>query len=297
VDIQRQLPAGFLLNLGYNGSKGTRLDTERAIQIGNNQPFTYESSAGNSVFHGASVRFRKRMSHGIGFSATYIYSKSIDDASSIGGGGSVVAQNPFDIAADRGLSSFDQRHKFTGNWNYDLPFGENHRFAQKGALSHVLDGWQWSGNFSIASGLYFTPRVLGNSVDINRGVSGSLRANVTGEPVSLSSPTTLEWFNTAAFCAPALASTSTCANPSGTSFGDAGRNIIEGPGQISLDMSFGKTITIKESRALELRLQAANVFNFINFSSINTVVNSLTFGEVTSAAATRRITMIARFRF
>ena len=297
VDIQRQLPAGILLNVGYNGSKGTRLDTERAIQIPGVQPFTYESSAGNSVFHAGSIRVRKRLAHGIGLSGTYVYSKSIDDASSIGGGGGVVAQNPFDIAADRGLSSFDQRHKFTGNWIVDLPFGENQRFAQKGPLAHILDSWQWSGNFTIASGLYFTPRVLGNSVDINRGVSGSLRANVTGEPVSLSDPTALEWFNTAAFCGPALTSTASCVNSRGTSFGDAGRNIIQGPGQVSLDMSLSKTITIKESRALELRFQAANVFNIVQFSSINTVVNSLTFGEVTSAAATRRITMIARFRF
>jgi trimeric autotransporter adhesin len=300
VDIQRQLRGGVLLNIGYNGSKGTRLDTERAIEINGVQPFTYESSAGNSVFHAGSIRVRKRLAHGIGLSGTYIYSKSIDDASTVGGGGGVVAQNPFDIAADRGLSTFDQRHKFTGNFIVDLPFGENKRFAQKGALSHVLDGWQWSGNFTIASGLYFSPRVLGNSVDIDRGVTGSLRANVTGAPVSLGDPTAQEWFNTAAFCAPASnfsGSTSTCVNPSGTLFGDAGRDIIEGPGQVSLDMSLSKTITIKETRALELRFQAANVFNIVQYTSINTIVNSQTFGEVTSAAATRRITLLARFRF
>ncbi len=68
------------------------------------------------MFHAGSVRIRKRLAKGISLNATYIYSKSIDDASSIGGGGVVVAQNPFDISADRGLSSFDQRHKFTGNW-------------------------------------------------------------------------------------------------------------------------------------------------------------------------------------
>jgi hypothetical protein len=301
LDVQRTLPGGFLLNGGYNGSKGTRLDIQRAITITGLQPFIYESSAGNSVFHAGSVRIRKRLAHGVAFSANYTYSKSIDDASSIGGGGVVVAQNPLDIAADRGLSSFDQRHKFTGNWIYDLPFGENKRFATKGFWSHVLDGWQWSGDFTITSGLPFTARVLGNSLDINRGVSGSLRANVTGAPISLSNPTTAEWFNTAAFCSPSQTFGSTpagtCSNPNGTSFGDAGRNIIEGPGQVIVDMSFGKTITIKESRALELRFQAANVFNFVNYSSINTIVNSLTFGQVTSAAATRRMTVIARFRF
>jgi hypothetical protein len=303
LDIQRQLPGSVVMNLDYNGSKGTRLDVERAITITGVQPFIYESSAGNSVYNSASIRLRRRMAHGIAVSGSYTYSKSIDDASSIGGGGTVVTQNPFDIAADRGLSSFDQRHKFTGNWVYELPFGENHKFAQRGPLSHILDGWQWSGDFTIGSGLYFTPRVLGNSVDISRGVSGSLRANATGAPVSLSNPTTREWFNTAAFCSPATAgsstpaSGSTCANPNGTSFGDAGRNIIEGPGQITFNMSLNKIITIKESRALEFRIQAANIFNTAHFAAINTVVNSLTYGEVTSVGNMRRVTMLARFRF
>jgi hypothetical protein len=303
LDLQRQLPAGVVLNLDYNGSKGTRLDVQRAITIPGVQPFTYESSAANSVFHSGSLRLRKRMAHGIAVSGTYAYSKSLDDASSIGGGGTVVAQNPFAIAADRALSSFDLRHKFSGNWIYELPFGENHRFAQRGLLSHILDGWQWSGDFTIGSGLYFTPRVLGNSLDISRGVSGSLRANATGAPVSLPSPTTLEWFNTAAFCSPASTfaaapgSAGPCANPTGSSFGDAGRNIIQGPGQITFDMNISKTITVKESRALELRIQAANVFNTAHFTGLNTIVNSLTYGEVTSVGNMRRVTLLARFRF
>jgi trimeric autotransporter adhesin len=301
VDLQRELRGGVVMNVDYNGSKGTRLDTERAILISGLQPFTYESSAGNSVFHAGSIRFRKRLAKGIGLSATYIYSKSIDDASSIGGGGVVVAQNPFDIAADRGLSSFDQRHKFTGNWIYDLPFGENRRFAQKGALSHILAGWQWSGNFTVASGLPFTVRVLGGALDIQRGVSGSLRANVVpGESLHQSDPTTKEWFNTAAFCQPETTTsnpTPTCLNPSDSTFGDAGRNILEGPGQVTLDMSLNKTIQIKEYRALDLRITASNIFNMVNFSSLGTAVNSITFGEVTGVGNMRRVTVQARFRF
>lgn len=302
LDIQRQLRGGIVLNVDYNGSKGTRLDVERAITISGIQPFIYESSAGNSVYHAASVRVRKRLAHGVAISGSYTYSKSIDDASSIGGGGSVVAQNPFDIAADRGLSSFDQRHKVSGNWIYELPFGENHKFFQKGALSHILSAWQWSGDFTVASGLPFTPRVLGNSVDINRGVSGSLRANVTGAPVALGNPTTAEWFNTAAFCAPASGfgtpgAVNACTNPNGTAFGDAGRNIITGPPQYTFDMNLSKSIQIKESRALEIRVQAANIFNTPYFSAINTVVNSLTYGQVTSVGSMRRITLLTRFRF
>src|SRR5690242_4496567 len=294
LNVQQQIPNGFLLNVGYNGSKGTRLDVERAIVVAGAQPFLYESSAANSVLHAGSISIRKRMSKGIGFGATYVYSKSIDDASSIGGGGSVVSQDPFDIAADRGLSSFDQRHKFNGNWIYELPFGDGRRFAQKGAASHILSGWVWSGNFSVGSGFYFTPRVLGGTVDISRGVSGSLRANsVAGLAVSLGDPTTAEWFNTAAFCAPGV----NCVNPAGSAFGDAGRNIIEGPAQFSLNMAASKTIQINEMRALELRVQANNVFNTVYFTSINTTVNSLTFGQVTGAGGMRRLTLVARFRF
>ena len=301
LDIQRELRGGIVMNFDYNGSKGTRLDTERALLISGSQPFTYESSEGDSVFHSASIRFRKRMGKGIGISATYIYSKSIDDASSIGGGGVVVAQNPFDIEADRGLSSFDQRHKFTGNWTYDLPFGENRRFLQKGTISHALAGWQWSGSFTVASGLPFTVRVLGGTPDIERGVSGSLRANLLpGESLYVANPTTKEWFNTAAFCQPETTvgnPGATCVNPGDSQFGDAGRNILEGPGQVSLNMSLNKTITIKEYRSLDLRITANNVFNTVYFTSLGTAVNSSTFGEVTGAGAMRRVTVQARFRF
>jgi outer membrane receptor protein involved in Fe transport len=295
LDLQRDLPGGWILSTGYNGAKGTHLDIERALLVAGNQPFTYESSEGNSILHASTVRVRKRMAKGIGLSAQYVYSKSIDDASSIGGGGSVVAQDAFDISADRGLSSFDERHKFTGNWIYDLPIGENRYFSPKGALGHIFGAWQWSGDFTVGSGLYFTPRVLGGALDIGRGVSGSLRANtVAGQTIALGNPTTLEWFNTAAFCAP---NATTCVNPSGTAFGDAGRNIIEGPAQFTLNMSVNKTITIKESRALDLRFSANNVFNTVRFTSINTVVNSFTFGEVTGTGGMRRVTMTARFRF
>ena len=222
--------------------------------------------------------------------------ESIDDASSIGLGGAIVAQDPLDISANRSVSSFNQKHKFTGSWNYDLPFGENHRMASKGAISHVLSGWQLSGSATVGSGFYFTPNVRGGGVDIARGVSGSQRANyVAGQPISLSDPTSLEWFNTAAFCS--ILTSPTCTNPAGSAYGDAGRFSIEGPGQFTLNMAASKSIQIRETRALELRIQANNVFNIVQFSGINTTVNSLAFGEVTSAAAMRRITMVARFRF
>jgi outer membrane receptor protein involved in Fe transport len=86
-------------------------------------------------------------------------------------------------------------------------------------------------------------------------------------------------------------------NPADSTFGDAGRNILEGPGQVSLSMSLNKTITIKEYRSLDLRITANNVFNMVYFTSLGTAVNSITFGEVTGAGAMRRVTVQARFRF
>jgi hypothetical protein len=142
-------------------------------------------------------------------------------------------------------------------------------------------------------------------LDIGRGVSGSLRANATGQPVTVSSPSIREWFNKEAFCDPGSTYTLAadpgqvfpCTNPAASSFGDTGRNIIEGPGQFSMNMSLNKTITIKESRALDLRITANNVFNTVHFTSINSVVNSFTFGEVTGTGSMRRVTLQARFRF
>src|SRR5260370_3941297 len=213
LDVQQGLLGGVVMNVGYNGAKGTRLDTERALVVSGGQPFIYESSEGNSILYAATVRVRKRMAKGLGLSGQYVFSKSIDDASSIGGGGRVVAQDPFDISVDRGLSSFDQRHKFTGNWIYDLPLGDTRRFVSKGTWSPFLCGWQWSGDFTVGSRLYFTPRVLGGGLDIGRGVTRSPRANlVPGQSVFASNPTALRWFNTAAFGTPDV----TCAAESPT---------------------------------------------------------------------------------
>jgi outer membrane receptor protein involved in Fe transport len=301
VNIQRELPHAIILNAGYNGAKGTDLDIQRAIDTAGVQPFIYESSDGNSILHAGTISVRKRMGRGLGISGTYVYSKSIDDASSIGGGGSVVVQNPFDLPAERGLSSFDQRHKFNGSWMYDVPFGDNHRFLQAGKLSHIAGGWQWGGSFTLGSGLYFTPRVAGDRTDIARGVSGSLRANlVPGQSIGVANPSAERWFNTSAFCVPetiASSPTPVCVNPLDSQFGDASRNIIEGPGQFTMNMSISKTIQFRDIRALELRISANNVFNIVEYTSIGTVLNSPTFGQVTSAGTMRRVTLLARYRF
>jgi len=209
-------------------------------------------------------------------------------SASAGSGANTVAQNPFDLSAERGLSSFNQTQKFTADYLWELPFGhDKHWLNGNTPMRAVLGDWQWSGDWTFATGLPFTPRLLNEACEVNGGTSGTLRPDVVaGEAVQLSHPSIGEWFNTAAFASP-----STC------QYGTARRNSIIGPGTKVFDMAFTKVIPLQESRTLEFRAQATNVFNMPNYSSIDTNLNSPTYGRVTAVGSMRQITMTARFRF
>ncbi|MGA8620622.1 MAG: TonB-dependent receptor [Candidatus Sulfotelmatobacter sp.] len=327
LDIQQQMRPTLLLNIDYTGTKGTDLDileapnrTTTSIRIPNVEAFTFENSVGDSEANAGSVRLRKRLSKGFSIGGIYTFSKSIDDASSIGagttssantpglsaggtgargggsGGGAAssstgaanVAQNAFDLSAERGLSSFNQTHRFTADYLLELPLGHDKRWLSGNTpLRAIFGDWQWSGDWTITSGLPFTPRLLGDFADVNRGTNGTLRPDlVPGQSIAISNPSIGRWFNTAAFVAPPIGQ-----------YGDARRNSIIGPGSKVFDMAFTKVVSLKESRVLEFRAQATNVFNIPNYSSIDTMVTSPTFGRVTAAGAMRQITMTARFRF
>ncbi|HTM87145.1 MAG TPA: TonB-dependent receptor [Terriglobales bacterium] len=294
LDVQQELTPTILVNVDYTGTKGTRLDiveapnrTATGLLLPGVQPFLWETSAGDSVAHAASLRVRKRLQGGISVGGTYTFSKSIDNASSLGSGATIVAQNAFDLAAERGLSSFDQRHRFTADYLWELPFGADKRFlVQRGVMRDLFGNWQWSGDWSIESGMPFTARVLGSFTDVNRGTNGTLRADLTGQSSSLANPTVGEWFNTAAFVAP----------PAGQ-YGNAGRNTIIGPSTILFDMAMTKVIPMGEARILEVRGQATNVFNTPQFTVIDTTVNSPSFGRVTAAGNMRQMQLTLRYRF
>jgi len=324
LDIQQQIRPTLLLNLDYTGTKGTDLDileapnrTLAGIRIANAQAFTFENSVGDSEANAGSVRLRKRLSSGFSVGGIYTFSKSIDNASSIGAGATTgsgsgglgaggtgaagggptasagsgansVAQNPFDLRAERGLSSFNQTHRFTGDYLIELPFGHDKRWLSGSGVPQAIFGdWQWSGDWTVASGLPFTPRIIGNFEEVNGGTNGTLRPDlVPGQSVQLGNPAIAEWFNTAAFVQP----------PSGA-YGNARRNSIIGPPTHVIDMAFTKMLPMKEGRVLEFRAQSTNIFNIPNYSSIDTSVTSPTFGRVTAVGAMRQITMTARFRF
>jgi len=227
------------------------------------------------------------MQKGVSLQATYQYGHSIDNASSIGGGSQTVAQNDNDLNAEEGNSAFDVRHKLTGNWVFELPFGPNRLFFTKGGFwSKMTDGFSLSGDFTFASGTYYTPNYQLTVQETATGANNSLRPNR-----NFSVPITGEhrignWFNAAAFAAPAAGE-----------FGTASRNSIEGPGTVGVDASLSRTIPLGETRSFEARVTAANALNIVQYSGIDTTLNSPTFGQVRGAAAMRTLTVFARYRF
>jgi hypothetical protein len=140
INLQRTLPLGIVLNIGYNGSKGTRLDIVDAPGRSANASlsnvfYDYEQSVAFSNYNALTVSARKRLQRGIALAATYTYSHSIDNASSIGGNGgsaTVVAQNWQNLLAEESNSSFDIRNQVTGNFLYELPFGPDEHFITTG---------------------------------------------------------------------------------------------------------------------------------------------------------------------
>ena len=297
--IQENLPASLVLELGYRGTKGTRLNIQRSPntaspgspltaeerrQIADATGFIYYTSDGNSIYNALQVRLTRRFRRGISFNSLYTLSKSIDDSSTFGGAGNTVAQNPLDLAAERGLSSFDQRHRWTTNFNWTSPVGgANGMLAAKPILARLLKDWSLSGGLTLVSGTPLTARVLGNLADsTGTGTVGAGRAEATGLPVDAAGG----FFNLLAFTLPVP----------GT-FGNAGRNTIPGPGTFSLNATFSRSFTLGERRRLEFRVESNNVLNHVNYSNVETVVNAVDYGLPLSAGQMRTMQAIVRFRF
>jgi hypothetical protein len=297
--VQENLPHNSIVELEYIGTKGTALDITRQpnratpgspltaaqrLQIGNATGFTYETSQGSSIMHMGQVRLTRRLTRGISAVATYAFQKSIDNASSFGGGGGTVAQNDQNLRLERGLSTFDQRHHLTLGYTATSPVGGARGFLRgKGWTRKLLEGWMLSGNFNATSGTPLTARVSGNLVNTGGTAAfGSGRAEATGLPID-GDP----YFNLAAFTLP----------PAGQ-YGDAGRNTIPGLFRTSLSASLGRAFRFAETRRqLQLRINTNNTFNHVTITNIGTTVNSSTYGLPTSASGTRTVNLTLRFNF
>ena len=302
VSIETGLMTNTTLVLTYTGTKGTNLDLLLApnrlapgqvgntVQVANAGNFIYDTSGANSIYNALQARIQRRLSHGFMVNGIYTFGKSLDDASSIGGGSPVVVQNDADIRAEYGRSSFDVRQQLRANFLYELPFGEHHRFAQKGFAADLLGNWRLSSNIALQTGMPFTALVMGTSAR-NTGCGGlfSTRADQICDPnLPADQRSPLHFFDTSCFVVP----------PAGQ-FGDAARNTIQGPGTFTVNFQASKEFLFgrDHNRRLDMRWEITNLTNTPNLSGLSTLVNSATFGRVTGASAMRTMDIMTRFNF
>ncbi len=291
LNVQRTLPQNIVLNVGYSGSKGTRLSIvdapgRSATASLSGVLYDYENSVAFSNFNSLVVSLRKRLGKGLALQAAYTYAHSIDNATSVGGVGNAVAQNWQNLLAEESNSSFDIRHKVSGSFLYELPFGADKTYFTTGRAAHLLEGFSVSGTYSIATGEPLTPSYVASITDVARGSAGSERPDrVQGSALTAGAGTAGSWFNTAAFTQPVGV------------YGNASRYSIPGPGTIGVNGSASKTISLGETRSLEVRATADNVFNTVQYSGVDTQLGSGSYGQVTSTAAMRQFSFTARFRY
>jgi len=310
LNVQKRLPLGIVMNVGYAGTRANHLDTVLAPRALPNSPltdpatvcsgssadcfplnFTYEENVSFSKFNEGTLSLNKQLSHGIALGANYTYAHSIDDAGALGSVGGVGVQDWQNPLGELSNSSLDVRHKVTGTYLFELPFGYDKRWVTTGVGSHILEGFSVSGNFTFASGGWISPSFAATSASTTCGTGGVLRPNLTGVSPTAGGGTLHEWFNPAAYAAPT--------NTPGfcNFFGNAPRNSIEGPGTVSNNMALSKTAQLGETRSFEIRATISNVFNTVQYSSIGTTVDAQNFGQVTGVGQMRQFQFMATFRF
>jgi hypothetical protein len=290
--FEYNLTRSAFLEVMYTGTRGVHLDQLLGFSSVTNGTtnaagFTYDTTGAFSDFNALQVRLQKRMTHGLMFMARYTYSKSLDDASTIGGGGQTVIQDNADPRADYGISSFNMTNQFLGQTSYALPFGDRQRFATKGWEKNVFGAWRVNASATVNSGTPYTVRVFStNQACQNVPGTNSERADQSGN-AALTNPTVQEWFNTSLF-----------AIPTGC-FGDAPRNSVIGPGTFTINSGLTKTVQFGRDglRRLDFTWNTSNLLNHPNFSGLSTVLGSKTFGEITSVSAMRAMTFTTRVNF
>jgi hypothetical protein len=233
------------------------------------------------------------MAHGLQFRGVYTFSKALDDGdnmnTSVATNSPAFIANPLQPGADYGRASFDIRSSAVINATYDLPLARilGHGKTLHGGsawLERLIEGWQLSGIETVQSGLPFTPQLSynpSNDGDTRNPVRPSWNPAFTG-PAILGLPG--EYFNPSAFIQPLP----------GT-YGNVGRNVLQGPALSELDLSLAKKFAISERINLQFRAESFNVLNHTNLNTPNPVVftaasggPSPTAGVITSTSSSSR---------
>ena len=218
---------------------------------------TYLEDEANSNYNSMQVSARRYVGR-LQLSLAYTWSHAIDDSSDRSDGSFV---NSYNLEGSRASSTFDQRHLLNITYVYDLPF-----FTSRGMLHSLLGGWQWSGIVTYQSGTPFS--VTNSAYGDNAGVGNSLGSgsyvDVIGNAYSKPAVTQV-----AGILGPLLYNPAAFAEPTGLTFGDAGRNILNSPSRTNFDMGLFKHFAISENRSIEFRAEAFNVFNHTQWLPMN----------------------------
>ncbi len=299
LTLQHEIaPWQMLLKLAYVGNLGRRISTTinpnqpvpGSTAVNNRRPLfgirpaladvTFAVSDGLSNYNALQLSVEKRVTHGLAVLAGYTWGHIIDDTGTEYGGGSGTPQDVRNRRADRGNASFDMRHRVTISYLYALPGLKNHATP----LRLALGGWQTNGIVTLQTGLPFTPQLQTTTVNTGTGSRPDRRSDGT---LSSSERTLFRWFDTTPFVSP----------PPFT-YGNAGRNILFGPGRVNFDMSLFKDFPIREEMKFQLRAEGFNVFNTPQFGQPNATIGNAQAGIISSIVGNpRQLQLALRFQF
>ena len=283
VHADNETYQNFFPNNGLNPASG--LHVRPIPQMSGFPSVTWD---GWEKYHALALTFTQRVWRGLTLNSTYTWSKALDDASNPGpdNAGPNFPQNPANLAAEKGLSDFDHRHRFVTNFLYQIPLLRN----SEGWIHAAFSGWQVGGIWTLQSGAPFTVNLSTDVANNGEPLSApSQRPNLTCNPNS-GPKTTAEWFNTACFALPAA-----------FTYGNAGRDIVTGPGLDNLDATLLNEFPVRENIKLQFRL---DIFDFFNHPNFNAPVGagrifstSSSFGSITSAQDPRDMQFSLRLAF
>jgi hypothetical protein len=281
--IEQQIPFSTVLKFAYVGTKGTHLDNLRDINaselgsiyngslittVSTNRPFPFFAQISEletrqiSSYNAFQVTAERR-AHGLSFLASYTYSHALDEGSSEG----PSVTNPYNLRYDYGNADYNIPNRFVASANYSLPF------KGSGVLGPLERGWQLNAIGQFSDGLPFS---VGSGVALGDGLSprAQLLPGFGNGSLSPGKRTLGKWFNTAAF-----------AVPTPGTWGNSGRNSLEGPGTKAVDFSIFKDTHLTESKVLQLRAEVFNLANTPQFNLPAATVGTPAIGIVSSAGS------------
>ena len=299
--LERQLWSGGGLEVQYLGSHSYHLDRS----FYNNTPLlpgpgSVNSRRPNPLFgvirtintdeianyESMSVIFRQRLTHGLQMLASYTWSHTLDVSTDSNGGGTPMI--PYNWKDDYGNSNWDIRHRFVASFVYDVPFFAVSNPFLKGAFTK----WQTNGIVTLQTGLPFN--VTTGTDTANTSSSGTYRPDLLHTPTEdCGRGHLIGCIDPTAFTVADLYPIT----PTNYAYGNAGRNLLHGPGAETVNLSVFKNFPLKERLKLQIRFESFALFNHTNFSNPSSTINTSSFGNITSASGNRNIQLGAKLQF